>query len=142
VDRFEHSFIVAQPVETVYARWSRFDKFSEFVPGIESVRLTGAARLEWTANVNGSQLVWDTDIVESLPNRRIAWRSDAAPVHRGSVELEPQGAAQTIVKLEMEFEGEDAAAGEHAASVKELMAALAGEIGVFPAAETAAKTAR
>ena len=81
-------------------------------------------------------------VVDNVPHRRIAWRSDGAPAHRGKVEFEPHGATRTVVKVEMEFEHRPDTVGENAASAKEMMAALAGELGVLPAAESTGKAAR
>jgi len=61
--------------------------------------------VHWHAEIWGKDKEWDSEIVEQVPDQRIAWRSINPDVpHAGSVRFEPVAPDKTRVRLTMEYE--------------------------------------
>lgn len=101
------AIVINRPAEDVYRFWHDIANFPRFMYHLRSVRETGPGRSHWVANAPAGQTVeWDSEIVEDLPNRRIAWRSlpGADVPNAGAVTFEPRtGDRGTIVRVEVEF---------------------------------------
>jgi carbon monoxide dehydrogenase subunit G len=106
--RVEKSVEVNCPVRTVYNQWTQFEDFPRFMEGVEEVRQLDETHLHWRAKIGGKEKEWDAEIVEQVPDRRIAWRSTGGAPNAGTVEFEPEGSDRTRVKLAMDYEPEGA----------------------------------
>jgi uncharacterized membrane protein len=72
----EHSIIVSAPVEEVFAAFSQFDRFPEFMHNIKSVEKTGDRMSHWVAKGPlGTSVEWDAETTLWEPNKRLAWNS-------------------------------------------------------------------
>ncbi|MFJ6517155.1 SRPBCC family protein [Streptomyces filamentosus] len=98
---------VNAPLRQVYDQWTRFEEFPRFMHGVVAVERTGARHLRWRTNIAGIRREFDAEIVDQLPDERIAWRSVGGGVHqRGVVTFTPIDARHTRVRLAMEVESE------------------------------------
>lgn len=72
----EKTIIVSAPVSDVYAIFSRFDRFPEFMNNLKSVEMKGDRLSHWVAKgpLNIS-VEWDAETTLMEPNKRIAWNS-------------------------------------------------------------------
>jgi uncharacterized membrane protein len=104
MERIEKSFEVDCPVGTVYNQWTQFEQFPRFMAGVEEVRQVDDTHLHWRAKVGGKQKEWDAEIVEQVPDQRIAWRSISGAANAGTVRFEPLNKERTRVMLTMEYE--------------------------------------
>ena len=105
----EDKIDVDVPVRTAYDQWTQFESFPEFMEGVKSVTQLDDKRLQWHAEVMGKDLEWTAEIVEQVPDLRIAWQSTSGPRNMGLVSftsLEPQ---KTRITLRMDVEPEGAA---------------------------------
>ena len=87
-------FEVEAPVAQVYAYWRDFSHFPAFMPDVEEVTVTGPSTSHWkVAGPLGKSVEWDAEIVEDLPNQRIAWRSigDSQVDNAGAVRFDDRG---------------------------------------------------
>jgi len=93
--------------EELYSFWHDFENLPQFMYHLRSVRVTGPRTSHWVANAPaGGYVEWDAQIIDDIPNRRIAWRSMAGAdiAHSGSVEFERRpGARGTMVRVELEY---------------------------------------
>jgi uncharacterized membrane protein len=92
-------FEVKAPVERVYAYWRDLSHFPEFMPDVREVRVTGPTTSHWVvAGPLGKTVEWDAEIVEDIPNQRIAWRSvgDATVDNAGAVRFDDRGGITNI----------------------------------------------
>jgi Predicted integral membrane protein len=108
---------VNRPASELYDFWRDFENLPRFMHHLEHVETMGP-RSHWVAKAPANRTVeWDAEIVEDVPNERIAWRSlegsrisnagvvrfVAAPGNRGTeihVELSydpPAGAAGALI---------------------------------------------
>jgi uncharacterized membrane protein len=104
MERIEKTFDVDCPVHTVYNQWTQFQEFPQFMEGVKEARQMDDTHLHWKVSIAGKEKEFDTEIVEQVPDQRIAWRSiDGAP-NAGTVRFEPLNKGRTRVQLTMEYE--------------------------------------
>ncbi|QBE66477.1 SRPBCC family protein [Pseudoduganella lutea] len=96
------------PVRTAYDQWTQFEQFPTFMDSVHEIRQLDDKRLHWKADVLGKPIEWDAEIVEQIPDQRIAWRSTTGTPNSGVVRFEPQGASRTKIVLEMTYTPTDA----------------------------------
>ncbi len=83
---------VARPIDEVYGYWRDFEKLPTFMRHLERVDVLDERRSHWVAKAPaGAEVAWDAELVEDVPNERIAWRSlPGSTVHNaGTVEFRP-----------------------------------------------------
>ena len=102
----QKSIEVDVPVTTAYNQWTQFEEFPQFMEGVESVTQLDDKRLHWVAEIAGTRREWDAEIVDQMPDQRIAWRSIDGTGNAGIVTFEPVGEAKTRIALELDVEPE------------------------------------
>ena len=107
-------FEVQAPVARVYAYWRDFSNFPSFMPDVEEVTVTGPSTSHWkVSGPLGKSVEWDAEIVEDIPNQRIAWKSvgDADVGNAGAVRFDDRGAT-TNIEVSLEYDPPGGKAGE------------------------------
>jgi uncharacterized membrane protein len=107
-------FEVEAPVEQVYAYWRDFSHFPAFMPDVEEVIVTGPTTSHWkVTGPLGKSVEWDAEIVEDVPNQRIAWRSvgDADVDNAGAVRFDDRG-GRTNIEVSLTYDPPGGKAGE------------------------------
>jgi len=105
MERIEKSIEVRCPVRTVYNQWTQFEEFPKFMTGVKEVRQVDDTHQHWHAEVWGKDKEWDAEIVEQVPDQRIAWRSTTPETpNAGAVRFESLGPDRTRVNLTMEYD--------------------------------------
>jgi uncharacterized membrane protein len=99
---------VHAPVSDVYAQWTRFEAFPEFMDGVEEVKQLDDKHLHWVAQIAGKRKEWDAEIIEHVPDDHIAWRSTSGASNSGAVYFQPKDSEHTTVTLELNYEPESA----------------------------------
>jgi uncharacterized membrane protein len=109
MERIEKSIEVRCPVHSVYNQWTQFEDFPKFMTGVKEVRQLDDTHVHWRAEIWGKDKEWDAEIVEQVPDQRIAWRSTSGDApNGGTVRFEPLGPDRTRVNLTMEYEPQGA----------------------------------
>jgi uncharacterized membrane protein len=108
MERIEKTFEINCPVHTVYNQWTQFEEFPRFMDGVKEVRQLDDTHLHWRASIGGKDKEWDAEIVEQVPDQRIAWRSTSGAANAGSVRFEQLGQDRTRLQLTMEYQPETA----------------------------------
>jgi uncharacterized membrane protein len=106
METIEKSIEVDAPIQKVYNQWTQFEEFPRFMEGIEEVRQLDNKHLHWVANVGGRTKEWDAEIVEQIPEDRIAWRSTSGARNAGVVHFQSSDPAHTVITLRMDYEAE------------------------------------
>lgn len=70
----EASVVIGVPVKVAYDQWTQFEQFPRFMEGILDVRQETDRQLHWKAEIGGKAVEWESEIVEQIPDKRIAWR--------------------------------------------------------------------
>ena len=104
----ESSINVKVPVSTAYNQWTQFEEFPRFMEGVKEIRQLDDQHVHWVAEVAGKQKEWDAQIVEQIPDQRVAWRSVNGAPNGGIVDFRPIGEDETEVRVRMEYEPEGA----------------------------------
>jgi uncharacterized membrane protein len=104
----EASIVVDSPLREVYNQWTQFEEFPSFMEGVLEVRQLDERRLHWRAIVGGSEREWHAEIVDQVPDQRIAWRSVRGASNAGAVLFEAAGEGTTKVTLRLVYEPEGA----------------------------------
>jgi len=99
----EQGIDVNVPAATAYALWLRPEDYPRFMEGVREVRNAGDNRLHWRAMRHEHEVEWDSEIIETIPDRLIRWR-DLGGQHHGSLSFEPLQSGQTRIRMRMEFD--------------------------------------
>ncbi|UGQ49157.1 SRPBCC family protein [Massilia endophytica] len=97
------SITVKVPVRTAYDQWTQFEEFPSFMDSVHEVRQLDDKRLHWKADVFGKAVEWDAEIVEQIPDRRIAWRSITGKPNSGAVKFESLPGSRCRIELSMAY---------------------------------------
>ncbi|GAA6527595.1 hemerythrin domain-containing protein [Intrasporangium sp. DVR] len=104
--KVEKSVEVDVPVRTAYNQWTQFEEFPQFMGGVESVTQIDDRTLHWVAEIAGVRREWDAEILEQVPDEKVAWAAIGGATNAGAVHFIPNGPNQTLVTLHLEFEPE------------------------------------
>jgi uncharacterized membrane protein len=102
-EQVERDVTVGKDVTTCYERWTQFERFPEFMKGVERVDRLAGGRLHWVADLGLATREWDADIVEQDPGRVIAWRADGDVRHDGRVSFQELAPNRTQVTVRMQY---------------------------------------
>ncbi|HYE33882.1 SRPBCC family protein [Methylocaldum sp.] len=100
------SIEVNVPVKIAYNQWTQFEDFPNFMENIVDVHQIDDSHLHWHAEIGGKHKEWDTEIVEQVPDHRIAWRTTVGPENHGVVTFEPVSGDRTRVSVDIEYQPE------------------------------------
>jgi uncharacterized membrane protein len=106
METIRESIEVGVPVSTAYNQWTQFEEFPRFMEGVETVKQTDDTHLRWVAEISGERREWQAEIVEQVPDQKIAWRAVDGNGPNGVVTFEPLGEDKTMVIVEMSYEPE------------------------------------
>jgi uncharacterized membrane protein len=87
------SFVVAQPVERVFAFCRDFENYPRFIRALREVRDYGDGRSHWCASTpSGNAVEWDTVTTKYVPNKVIGWHTVGhAPIQStGLIRVHPE----------------------------------------------------
>ncbi|GAA2746660.1 MULTISPECIES: SRPBCC family protein [Kitasatospora] len=106
----QESVEVDVPLHTAYNQWTQFEEFPRFMEGVEEVTQISDRHNHWRTKVGGVAREFDTEIVDQLPDERIAWRTIDGDVRQmGVVTFERMDQDHTRIRLAMDFEPEGVA---------------------------------
>jgi len=86
----EATFTINVSPEEAFRFWSNFENLPRFMSHLESVRVVGDRRSEWTARAPlQMRIKWTAQIVDQRENQWIVWRSDPDSLvpNNGSVQF-------------------------------------------------------
>ena len=98
------SIEVELPVSTVYDQWTQFEEFPKFMSGVVSVTQLSDKRLRWRSHIAGRTEEWEAEILEQVPDEKIAWRSTEGAENAGLVTFDKVGENRTRVHLELFYD--------------------------------------
>jgi hypothetical protein len=102
--KVEKRIVVEVPVSTAYNQWTQFEDFPHFMGGVESVTRLSDDRLRWVAHIAGVRREWEAQILEQVPDRRVAWASTEGATNSGVVEFREAGDNRAGLALTLEYQ--------------------------------------
>ena len=91
---------VEVPVHTAYNQWTQFEEFPNFMEGVEQVTQLDDRHNHWITSVSGARREFDTEIVDQLPDERVAWRTVSGDVkQKGVVTFQQLDEGHTRIRL-------------------------------------------
>jgi len=99
----EESIEINVPISTAYNQWTQFEDFPKFMDSVHEVRQLDDRHLHWRADIAGKEAQWDAEIVEQIPDQRIAWRSTSGVKNSGVVTFHKISDSKTRVMLQMDY---------------------------------------
>jgi len=100
VHRVQCSIEIDADVATVFGEWNRFENLPLLLEGVRRTKRIGE-RILWDADIAGRQLVWEAEIVELVPEKRIRWESRWGVSNVGEVEFEVRAGGRTRLSVDM-----------------------------------------
>lgn len=100
--RIQQSIDVGVPAHVVYNQLTQFEDYPRFMQDVETVQQLDDTHLHWSAKMSYQPLEWDSEIVEQIPGRCIAWRNHGGPMQAGKVELQPVADGKVRVTMTVE----------------------------------------
>jgi uncharacterized membrane protein len=101
--RIEKTSEIKAPVEKVYALCSNIEGYTKFMGGAKEIKMTGDTTAHWTMEMAGRAMEFDTEMIENIENKKIAWKSLGDFVAAGSWSFEPS-AQGTEVQMVMDYD--------------------------------------
>lgn len=102
----ERSIEVDVPVRTAYDQWTQFEDFPRFMGGVQQVRQVGETLTHWVAEIAGVRREWDAEILEQVPDQKVAWAATTGATNAGTVYFDAVGENTTRVRLTLDYEPE------------------------------------
>ena len=102
----EKSVEVEVPVSTAYNQWTQFEEFPTFMSGVQEVVQVDDTTLHWVAEIAGVRREWDAEILEQVPDEKVAWAAIGGATNAGAVHFAPAGPDRTLLTLHLEYEPE------------------------------------
>jgi uncharacterized membrane protein len=104
VIEIQKTLTIHAPIEDVFDLWLHSERFPVFMDHLRRVEPLGEGRYRWTARgPAGLSVTWEADIVELVPNHRIAWVSlpGSTVPNEGVVQFDetPGGGTRITIKL-------------------------------------------
>jgi len=109
------SIHVKRPVADLYALWSNFENFPNFMKHIESVKKLGDRTSRWKMDGPlGTKFEWEAQTTLMENNKRIAWNSkdNSSIKTSGEVTFTPLGSGETQVTVMMSYDPPGGPAGD------------------------------
>ena len=100
----EKSIEVNVPEYTVYAQWTKFWEFPQFMEGVKEVTRLDAKRFHWKAEIAGQVKEWETEITEQAADQRLAWTSGGGLIKGWAMTFHPLSSAKSKISLQVEYD--------------------------------------
>jgi len=94
---------VAADVHDAYEVWTTFTDYPKFMECVETVTVDPDDRLHWAALVEERPCEWDADVVELVPDTKVAWRAIDGR-ETGEVRFEKLAGGITKVTYQLEYD--------------------------------------
>jgi uncharacterized membrane protein len=93
--------------DEIYRFWRNLENLPHVLPHLDSVQVLDDVHSHWVAKgPAGARVEWDAEIIDDVPNERLAWRTvEGSQIYNaGSVELQSVGLGSTRVSIELLYD--------------------------------------
>ncbi|MDX1431105.1 MAG: SRPBCC family protein [Gammaproteobacteria bacterium] len=103
----EKSIDVSRPLQAVYRQWTKFEDYPRFLSEVVAVHHVAAGCMRWRTEIGDRRRDTDIEIIEQVPNRRVAWATRGRGGGSGMVTLYPLSPERTRVMLQLAYPSEE-----------------------------------
>ncbi|MCC7122728.1 MAG: SRPBCC family protein [Gammaproteobacteria bacterium] len=107
--RIEEMIDLAVPVRTAYDQWTRFEEFPAFMSGVREVVQLDDTHLRWKVEIAGTERTFTAEIIEQIPDERIAWATTDGKYNAGVVHFVPLDITRSRVHLRILYDSDGVA---------------------------------
>jgi uncharacterized membrane protein len=111
----EKSISVNAPVAEVYERWLCFEELPKFVKAFGSVERIDDTHFSFNNERGGKEQSGVIEVIQQIPERKIAWRTIGDSVGLGVVSFEPLSDDATEITLKLRSAFDPSISGQRAA---------------------------
>ena len=104
--RIDETIDIAAPVRVVYNAWTQFETFPQFMEGVSEVTQLDDTHLRWRVDIAGTVREWTAEIIEQIPDTRIAWATTAGKYNAGVVHFTALEGARTRLHLRILYDAD------------------------------------
>lgn len=119
--RIEESIDLDVPVRIAYDQWTRFEEFPRFMSGVREIVQVDDTHVRWRVEIAGAERAWTAEIIEQIPDERIAWATTAGKHNAGVVHFTPIDSGRCRLHLRILYDSDGLA--ERLAEALDLTAA-------------------
>jgi uncharacterized membrane protein len=101
VNAAEKSIVVNAPVAQVYEQWLRFEDLPKFIKSLGEVRRIDDKHFSFNSLRDGKEQRGVFEVIQQIPERKIAWRTIGDSVGLGVVSFEPHSDTATEITLKL-----------------------------------------
>lgn len=105
--RVRCSIEIDAEIARVFDHWSRFESLPRWMDGVRRTKQIGDRRVLWDVDVSGRQVVWEAEILECVPGKRIRWESRWGAPNAGEVSFEALPDRRTRLTVDLRFRPRD-----------------------------------
>ncbi|WP_326596521.1 SRPBCC family protein [Streptomyces sp. NBC_01803] len=69
---------IGMPLRACYNHWTEFEKFGDFMKGVQGVQRPDETTSDWKLKIGPSSRGWHATVEEQIPDERIEWTSEGA----------------------------------------------------------------
>ncbi len=80
---------VGVPIRVAYNHWTRYDQFSKWSKGTQSVDVEDPTKSSWKAKIAWSNRSWKATVTEQVPDQKIAWKTEGQTAVNGVITFHP-----------------------------------------------------
>ena len=97
----EKSIVVNAPVAEVYDRWLRFEELPKFIKSLCHVERIDDTHFSFSNHRCGREQSGVIEVIQQIPERKVAWRTIGDDVGLGVVSFEPVSDDTTEITLKL-----------------------------------------
>jgi uncharacterized membrane protein len=94
---------IGAPLRMVYNHWTKFEEFSKWSKGVQSVDREDPVKSKWKAKIAFSNRSWEATTTQQIPDQRIAWTSEGQTVVNGVVTFHSLGENLTRLLVVLDY---------------------------------------
>jgi uncharacterized membrane protein len=95
---------VSVPLKVAYNHWTRFEDWPEFMHRIDSAEQVDDATVSFKAKIWGINKRFEADILDQVPDERIAWNVSQGYAHTGVVTFHELSPRLTRIEITLDVE--------------------------------------
>jgi uncharacterized membrane protein len=104
IHRFAASIEIDADIRETFEYWTHLEDLPGMMGSLRRACRIDDRRILWDTDICGHQLVWESEIIEVVPEQRVRWRSRRGMRSLGKASFEELADGRTLLSLEIRYE--------------------------------------